>query len=80
MVLYVKKEFNLDEFEAWEGGFDRLVEIIELGIIDEAEAFIEINFGNEHGLTETEINDILWYEMDRFIEANRLEQEEEDLI
>lgn len=68
MTLYIKKEFNLADFEAWSGGADRLKEIIELDIVEDAQYYIESIFEDEQAVTETDINDILWFEMDDFIE------------
>lgn len=79
MTLYIKKEFNLADFEAWSGGADRLKEIIELDIIEEAQYYIESIFEDEQAITETDINDILWFEMDDFIEGYLIERSEEIL-
>lgn len=79
MTLYIKKEFNLADFEAWGGGADRLKEIIELDIVEEAQEYIESIFEDEQAVTETDINDILWFEMDDFIEGYLIERSEEIL-
>lgn len=79
MTLYIKKEFNLGDFEAWSGGADRLKEIIELDIAEEAQYYIESIFEDEKAVTETDINDILWFEMDGFIEEYLTERAEEIL-
>lgn len=80
MTLYIKKEFNLGDFEAWGGGADRLKEIIELDIVEEAQYYIESIFEyDEQAITETDINDILWFEMDGFIEGRLIERSEEIL-
>ena len=79
MTLYIKKEFNLADFEAWSGGADRLKEIIKLDIIEEAQYYIESIFEDEQAITETDINDILWFEMDDFIEGYLIERSEEIL-
>ena len=80
MTLYIKKEFNLADFEAWSGGADRLKEIIELDIVEDAQYYIESIFEyDEQAITETDINDILWFEMDGFIEGRLIERSEEIL-
>lgn len=79
MTLYIKKEFNLADFEAWSGGADRLKEIIELDIVEEAQYYIESIFEDEQAITETDINDILWFEMDGFIEEYLTARAEEIL-
>lgn len=79
MTLYIKKEFNLGDFEAWGGGADRLKEIIELDIVEEAQYYIEEFFEDGRLLTETDINDILWFEINIFIEEYLTERAEEIL-
>lgn len=79
MTLYIKKEFNLYDFKAWSGGADRLKEIIELDIVEEAQYYMEEMFDGSEVVTETDINDVLWFEMDDFIEGYLTERAEEIL-
>ena len=79
MTLYIKKEFNLYDFKAWSGGADRLKEIIELDIVEEAQYYMEEMFDGSEVVTETDINDALWFEMDGFIEGYLVERAEEIL-
>lgn len=79
MTLYISKEFNLYDFKAWSGGADRLKEIIELDIVEEAQYYMEEMFDGSEVVTETDINDILWFEMDGFIEGYLTERAEEIL-
>lgn len=79
MTLYIKKEFNLGDFKAWSGGADRLKEIIELDIVEEAQYYMEEMFDGSEVVTETDINDVLWFEMDGFIEGYLTERAEEIL-
>ena len=79
MTLYIKKEFNLGTFEAWSGGADRLKEIIELDIVEDAQYHMEEMFDGSEVVTETDINDMLWFEMDGFIEEYLTERAEEIL-
>lgn len=79
MTLYIKKEFNLGDFEAWGGGADRLKEIIELDIVEDAQYYMEEMFDGSEVVTETDINDVLWFEMDDFIEGYLIERSEEIL-
>ena len=81
--MYYKVEFEIDRFEAWSGGKDTLNsltweqrEIVEQWIID-------IYSGSDTIPTETDINDILWFERDAIYELlgldeNGEEEEEED--
>ena len=79
MTLYISKEFNLYDFKAWSGGDDRLKEIIELDIVEEAQYYMEEMFDGSEVVTETDINDILWFEMDGFIEEYLIARAEEIL-
>lgn len=62
-----KVESSLDRFEAWSGGKDTLDTLIEKGDCDAVEQFIEECFGDDLP-TDTEINDILWFERDAIAE------------
>lgn len=62
-----KVESSLDRFEAWSGGKDTLDTLIEKGDCDAVEEFIEECFGDDLP-TDTEINDILWFERDAIAE------------
>ena len=79
MTLYISKEFNLYDFKAWSGGADRLKEIIELDIVEDAQYYMEEMFDGSEVVTETNINDMLWFEMDGFIEGYLIERAEEIL-
>ena len=79
MTLYISKEFNLYDFKAWSGGADKLKEIIELDIVEDAQYYMEEMFDGSEVVTETDINDVLWFEMDGFIEGRLIERSEEIL-
>ena len=57
-----KVERSLDQFDAWSGGNDTLKVLIEKGVCDEVEDFIEQCFAHP---TDTDINDFLWFERDQ---------------
>lgn len=76
MTLYISKEFNLGEFEAWSGGADRLKEIKELDIVEDAQFHMEEMFDGSEVVTETDINDMLWFGMDDFIQCFKEDEEE----
>ncbi len=67
---------DLADFPAWSGAKDRLNEIIELGIEDEAEDYIKSMF--EETPTDTQINDLLWFDMDDWIEEHREKEDDEE--
>ena len=60
MKYYV--ETSLENFEAWSGGRDTLDVLIEKGLCDTVEAFLEEVLGED--ISDTAINDILWMERD----------------
>ena len=69
----IKQEVELSEFQAWSGAVSVLEQIIELDIIEEASAYIIECLGNE--FTATELNDLLWFDMDDFIQDYEEENE-----
>ena len=58
-------EKSLEDFHAWEGGKDTLDVLIDKGVCDVVEDFIEQSFTNP---TDTDINDFLWFERDAIAE------------
>ena len=53
-------ETNLANFEAWSGAVDTLNHIINEGGCEQLEAVLEDIYPD--GLTDTQLNDILWFE------------------
>ena len=81
--MKVTYEFDLSEFKAWSGGADTLEKIREFdlnhpGAMNAAQQYIEDCLGDE--ATETQINDMLWFEDDFILDAIGYcaEDEEED--
>ena len=60
MKYYV--ETSLENFEAWSGGRETLEVLIEKGLCDTVEAFLEEVLGED--ISDTAINDVLWFERD----------------
>ena len=60
MKYYV--ETSLENFEAWSGGRDTLEVLINKGLCDTVEAFLEEVLGED--ISDTAINDVLWFERD----------------
>lgn len=65
--MYYKTEFNLYDFPAWSGGRDTLETIKEKDFVDEVQAAMEEIYCEE-APTDTEINDLLWFERDTIAE------------
>lgn len=58
-------EESLQDFKAWSGGKDTLDDLIEYDVVDKAEEYINMVTADGAELpTQTEINDILWFERD----------------
>ena len=70
--MKVTYEFDLSEFKAWSGGADTLEKIREFdlnhpGAMNAAQQYIEDCLGDE--ATETQINDMRWFEDDFILDA-----------
>ena len=74
------KTFNenttLVNFDAWSGAVDTKERIINEGKADEFDNLIEELYPD--GLSETQLNDILWFEDDWLFETLGISDEEED--
>lgn len=55
---------SLYEFRAWAGGKDTLDDLFKYEVVDEAEEYINAITDTGTLPTQTEINDILWFERD----------------
>ena len=64
MKYYV--ETSLENFEAWSGGRDTLEVLIDKGLCDTVEMFLEEALGED--VSDTAINDVLWFERDMIAE------------
>lgn len=60
--MTITYELNLNSFEAWSGAIDTLDRIKREGKCEELEATLEELYPD--GMTETELNDLLWFEPD----------------
>ena len=64
MRLYV--ELDINKFEAWSGAKDTLERIQREGKCEALESILEELYPD--GMTETELNDLLWFEPDTIFE------------
>ena len=63
-MIYTVEE-SLQNFKAWSGGKDTLDDLWAYDVVDKAEEYIDMIMDcREELLTQTEINDILWFERD----------------
>lgn len=75
MSLTIRRELDdLNDFNFWGGAVERWKEIQELGLEDDVIIYLE---EHQDCLTETELNDFVWFELDEFIGEMEKEQEEE---
>lgn len=85
MKLYT--EISLENFEAWSGAVSTLDRIIAENKCDELEAILEEQYPD--GMSDTELNDLLWFEEETIFEwlgirteseiRQELEEAEEDM-
>lgn len=69
MAIKISYELELNEFEAWSGGLERLNRIKELDIVDEIQTLLEDWLCDNNDVDEYLINDILWFELDDIIDS-----------
>ena len=73
--MKITSEISLKNFKAWSGAKDTLNKLIELDKCDDLEFILDDLY--PEGLTDTQLNDILWFESDWIYEALGIETEEE---
>lgn len=64
--MRIVSEISVENFEAWSGARDTLNRIIEERKCNELEAILEDCYPD--GMTDTELNDLLWFEADTVFE------------
>ena len=74
--MRIYSETSLENFEAWSGAVDTLDRVREAGKCDELESILEDLYPD--GMSETELNDILWFEPETVYEWLGIEEEEEE--
>ena len=60
--MYYKVEFSIDSFKFWSGAVDVIDNVRELDKLDELEALIIDVFSDSENVSETDINDFVWFE------------------
>lgn len=74
--MRIYTETSLENFGAWCGGRNTLDRVIEEGKTEELETVLEELYPN--GLSETELNDILWFDPEWIYETLGISEEEEE--
>lgn len=72
----LKITIAINEFNLWQGAEDTFNRIVEAEKLDELEMLLEDTYPN--GLSDTTLNDILWFESEWVYEALDMEVEEEE--
>ena len=71
--MKITREMNLRNFEAWSGAKNTLNKLIELDKCEELEAVLEDLY--PEGMTETQLNDVLWFDNEWIYETLGIEEE-----
>jgi hypothetical protein len=74
--MKVVSELKLVNFDAWSGAVETKQRIIEEGKAEEFDDLIEELYPD--GLTDTQLNDILWFEEDWVFETLGIQDEDEE--
>ena len=72
--MIIKTETNLRNFKAWSGAIDTKKIILDAGLEEEFEMLIDELY--PEGLTDTELNDLLWFDSDWILENLGIKEEE----
>ena len=72
--MLIKTETNLRNFEAWSGAIETKKIILDAGLEEEFEMLIDELY--PEGLTDTELNDLLWFDSDWILENLGIKEEE----
>lgn len=74
--MKITYELDLASFEAWSGARDTLDRIQEEGACEQLEFILEELYPD--GMTETELNDLLWFEPELVFEWLGIDEEDEE--
>lgn len=69
----INENNSILSFDAWAGATSTKDDIVEAGLVDEFDALIEDIYPD--GITETQLNDILWHDSDWVYETLGMEVE-----
>lgn len=74
--MKIIKECGIEDFEAWSSAVDTKDKIIEAGMSEEFDSYIESSYPD--GINETDLNDLLWFESDSILQELGISEDEED--
>lgn len=67
---------GIDNYEPWSGAVPRYEEIYNAGKLYELESLLEDEY--PEGMSETDLNDFIWFEEDTWRDWLDMEEDEED--
>ena len=70
--MKITSEMSLKNFKAWSGAKDTLNKLIELDKCDDLEFILDDLYPD--GLTDTQLNDILWFESEWIYDILEIEE------
>ena len=71
--MKITSEMSLKNFKAWSGAKDTLNKLIELDKCDDLEFILDDLYPD--GLTDTQLNDILWFDDEWIYDTLGIEEE-----
>ena len=74
--MKIISEIGIADFNAWSGAVETKEAIVNAGKCDEFDALIEECY--PEGLTDTRLNDILWFQDDWIFEALGISDDDEE--
>lgn len=74
--MKITYELDLESFDAWGGAIDTLYRVRDENKFEELESILDDLYPD--GMTETELNDLLWFDSDSIYEWLGIEEEEEE--
>lgn len=72
--MLISYELNLENFEAWSGAVHTLERLRKEGLCEQLEFILEDLFPD--GLTEVQLNDLLWFESELIYEWLGIDNED----
>ena len=74
-IMKIISKIGIADFKAWSGAIETKQAIIDAGKCDEFDSYIDELYPD--GLTDTQLNDILWFD-ESLLEMLGISEEEED--
>lgn len=68
--MYYEVEFDINSFEFWGGAVSTIESVKKLDKMDELEDLIIEAFGDSESVSQTDINDFVWFESDKILGWN----------